>query len=453
MDPRYLPDINQKEYASDITARSRKIESAFNDIEKSVNNLKNSVTVLRRCKNKCMIHSHQFEKDLNLLTEMYHTLEDKYNVKPKEETPSNIEQKPDFPPMKNNVLVKDQKSDNFQKMHLIHNIEWKMISHSQYVTKGSVKLRFAFFVPAVLCSVQFDPSGKMIAFSDGRNLHLISPLNGELLFSHEIPRSPDKNELYTRVIRFSKNGQYIAVSSKSNEISIFSVAQQSFIGNLKDAHQSAVSSLLFLNDNITLLSGSYDGNLCIWNISTMQLVKMLHHGSIENEGKLNKEGAIVSIASNNEENFVAVGFMNGWIGLYDKAFKQPMNKFKAHSEYLLSVDVFPQSDQIISTSQDKTAKIWQVRGVATCEKTFSGHMDYLISVTFPYNSPKVELLFTGSKDENIKGWDVKTGENLFTIVIHKNTIFELHHHPLENTFVSCSGDGLICVWDYNLNQL
>ncbi|KAH0785573.1 Transcriptional repressor tup12-related protein [Histomonas meleagridis] len=335
-------------------------------------------------------------------------------------------------------------------MRFMNQIETKLIVDSPTIAKDSIQLRYVYFVPSLLCSIQFDPSGQTIAFSDGRNLHIISFDVGDILSSHEIPRAPHKNNPYTRVIKYSKDGKYIAVTSKVYDISIFSVSKQKFIGTLSSGHCNSISSLLFLNDSKTLLSGSYDGNLCIWDVTIMGLIRLIKHASA-NEGKMSLDGAIVSLSTDANETFIAVGFMNGWIGLYDPSFSQPMNKFKAHSEFLLSLKVIPRSGQIISASQDKTAKLWRVKGVAACEKIFVGHNDSIVSVAFPTLGKNTDLLLTGSKDEKIMGWSMKTGERLFTLKAHKNTIFDISHHPSLNLFATCSGDGLICVWDYDMS--
>jgi WD40 repeat protein len=155
---------------------------------------------------------------------------------------------------------------------------------------------------------------------------------------------------------------------------------------------------------------------------------------------------VVSIAFSSDDEFIAVGFMSGTIGIYEPTFQQPMSSFQAHSALLLNV-VISNSDVIATASQDKTAKLWVIRGVASCKQVLQGHSDFVLAIAF---SPRESVVFTGSKDETIKGWNQKTGEMMFTLTGHKNTLFQIDHHPLERTIVSCGGDGLVCAWDYDL---
>jgi WD40 repeat protein len=58
-------------------------------------------------------------------------------------------------------------------------------------------------------------------------------------------------------------------------------------------------------------------------------------------------------------------------------------------------------------------------------------------------------MITGSKDQTIRMWQHKTGRPLCTVSVHRNTLFEIDHHPSQRSFVSCGGDGVVCVWDYD----
>jgi WD40 repeat protein len=174
------------------------------------------------------------------------------------------------------------------------------------------------------------------------------------------------------------------------------------------------------------------------------MVQAIEHG--DEMTSAGKEEMIVAVAIAGDDEYVAVGFMNGKVGIYEPTFSQPMTSFSAHQEYLLNVAI--SSNKVIATaSHDKTAKLWTVQGAATCRQTLTGHTDYMLGVAF---SPRDPVVFTGSKDETIKCWNVRNGENLFTLEGHKNTLFQIDHHPTSRTIVSCSGDGLVCVWDYDL---
>lgn len=142
-----------------------------------------------------------------------------------------------------------------------------------------------------------------------------------------------------------------------------------------------------------------------------------------------------------------------------------IKSFEVHQKPLLGVAVSYKNNFIATCSRDKTAKIWDTSELSnkvndennsnsqnilqvqppSLKFVLDGHNDFVTSVTF---SPIDDILFTGSKDEKIKAWNIRNGELLFTLNAHQNTVFAIKHHPTKRIFVSCSGDGLICVWNY-----
>jgi WD40 repeat protein len=87
---------------------------------------------------------------------------------------------------------------------------------------------------------------------------------------------------------------------------------------------------------------------------------------------------------------------------------------------------------IVKVSQDKNAKVWAMRGVASCEHTLEGHTDVVLAPIF---SPLAPIMITRSKDQTIRIWQHKTERPLCSISAHRNSLFELDHHATERSFV------------------
>jgi WD40 repeat protein len=95
--------------------------------------------------------------------------------------------------------------------------------------------------------------------------------------------------------------------------------------------------------------------------------------------------------------------------------------FKGHDSWVRSVAFSSDSETLISGSDDRTVKLWNVR-TGECLKRLEdltlkeqeAHKDWVRSVAF---SPQGNILASGSKDGTIKLWDVKTGECLKTLIV------------------------------------
>ena len=127
------------------------------------------------------------------------------------------------------------------------------------------------------------------------------------------------------------------------------------------------------------------------------------------------------------------------------SFEQPIKIFEAHHEFIYKISISPDDSLIATSSHDTTTKLWTIGPIIKCIKQLKGHTDFVVSSSF---SPDGKFIFTGSKDETICCWDVESGALLYVLIIQKNTVFQVDHHPKTQSFISCSADGLICVWNY-----
>ena len=410
------------------------LDHGLTGIFSAVCQLLNETASLTRMRNLLAVHAQQFEDDVRRLRDMRNDFRTRLELHmlPAPENPVERPAEPEEQPraeIARGITILELADTN-----------WEVESEDPAFNKDSVKLRYALSIDSVLCTFAFNKAGNLFAFADGKTAFTINSADGALIGACEIPPRGNAREPDTRAIVFSPDGKLLALSGQSNSVVIIDVASQRVIKTL-DGHTHPVSSLAFLSNSQTLLSGAFDGRLCVWDMQTMELKKMIQHGKESQK----PDEVIVSLSVASDDEYVAVGFMNGTVGIYEPTFSQPMSVFAAHDEYLLSISVGT-NGLIATTSGDKTAKIWMLKNMASCKHTLVGHEDFVLRCTFAPSDP---LVFTGSKDETIKCWNYNTGANLFTLTGHKNTVFQVDHHPTAKTIVSCSGEGLVCVWDYS----
>jgi hypothetical protein len=75
-------------------------------------------------------------------------------------------------------------------------------------------------------------------------------------------------------------------------------------------------------------------------------------------------------------------------------------------------------------------------------KTLRGHTNFVFCVNF---NPQSTLIVSGSFDETVKLWDVKTGKCLKTLPAHTDPVTAVNFNRDGTLIVSCSYDGLWCV--------
>ncbi|VDN32920.1 unnamed protein product [Gongylonema pulchrum] len=108
-----------------------------------------------------------------------------------------------------------------------------------------------------------------------------------------------------------------------------------------------------------------------------------------------------------------------------------MKTLKGHSNYVFCCNFNPQSSLIVSGSFDESVRVWDVKTGACiktlpahsdpckCMKTLKGHSNYVFCCNF---NPQSSLIVSGSFDESVRVWDVKTGACIKTLPAHSDPV-------------------------------
>jgi WD40 repeat protein len=83
-------------------------------------------------------------------------------------------------------------------------------------------------------------------------------------------------------------------------------------------------------------------------------------------------------------------------------------------------------------------------------KTFTGHQGWVWSVGY---SPDGHILVTGSQDKMVKLWDVKTGKELKTITGHQDAVSSVMYSPDGKILATSSNDKSVILWNFDLDEL
>ena len=120
----------------------------------------------------------------------------------------------------------------------------------------------------------------------------------------------------------------------------------------------------------------------------------------------------------------------------------PRNRV-AHDKAVSSVAYSPDGKTLASGSSDNTIKLWDVK-TGKEQATLEGHTDAVFSVAY---SPDGKTLASGSVDKTIKLWDVATGKEQATLKGHTEAVISVAYSPDGKTLASGSRDKTIKLWD------
>ncbi|MBD2184912.1 serine/threonine-protein kinase [Aerosakkonema funiforme] len=120
-----------------------------------------------------------------------------------------------------------------------------------------------------------------------------------------------------------------------------------------------------------------------------------------------------------------------------------------HSNSVNSVAFSPDGQTLASGSFDDTIKIWDIRS-GKLKTTLTGHSNWVRSVAF---SPDGQTLASGSRDNTIKIWDIRSGQLKTTLTGHSDNVNSVAFSPDGQTLASGSDDKTIKIWDIHSGQL
>jgi WD40 repeat protein/uncharacterized caspase-like protein len=158
---------------------------------------------------------------------------------------------------------------------------------------------------------------------------------------------------------YSPDGQLLAVAGY-HSLLVWDVAARTW-EKLADADHSFASgdnayrytSVVFY-DKDRLAAGTSSGKVEFWNVREKKRVAL--------EAEPGRHG-ITDLACSPDGRWMAAGFVNKSIGLWRCEPNKPpqfVHSFEGHDDWVESIEFSPDSRRLISTSQDKTVRIWDV---------------------------------------------------------------------------------------------
>jgi len=242
----------------------------------------------------------------------------------------------------------------------------------------------------------------------------------------QVATTPDFPDLLVSASRDNS----LLVWKLQREEGIYGVAEKSLHG-----HEHFVSDVVLSSDGQFALSGSWDGTLRLWDLSTGQTTRRF----------VGHTKDVLSVAFSADNRQIVSGSRDRTIKLWNTlgVCKYTIQE-ESHSDWVSCVRFSPntQNPIIVSAGWDKTVKVWNLTN-CKLKTNHYGHSGYLNCVTV---SPDGSLCASGGKDGNAMLWDLNEGKHLYTLDGGGEPINALVFSP--NRYWLCAATGpYIKIWD------
>jgi WD40 repeat protein len=241
-----------------------------------------------------------------------------------------------------------------------------------------------------------------------------------------------------RSVAVSPDGRTLISGSDDHTLKLWDVASGREMRTFK-GHDDYVRSVAFSPDGHTIASGGDDKTIKLWDVASGRVLRTL-----SGDGD-----AVYSVAFSPDGRTLACGSKgqpltrNGNLKLWDVATGRELRTLNGHKGYVSSVVFSSDGRTLASGSWDKTIKLWDLASGREL-RTFAGHVDSVYSIAY---STDGHTLASGSDDKTIKLWDVASGQALRTFTGHGDTVYSLSFSADGRTLASGSRDKTIKLWN------
>ncbi|GBG35082.1 Guanine nucleotide-binding protein subunit beta-like protein, partial [Hondaea fermentalgiana] len=168
-------------------------------------------------------------------------------------------------------------------------------------------------------------------------------------------------------------------------------------------HSDLVTSVAIQGD--TIVSGSSDKTVRIWNATSGEEQHVLKgHSKLINSVAIQGD----TVVSGSDDNTMRI---------WNATSGEELHVFKGHSGEVYSVAI--QGETIVSGSEDKTVRIWNATS-GEAQHVLKGHSDYVVSVAIEGNT-----IVSGSHDSTVRIWNAISGEEQHVLYGHNHLVLSV----------------------------
>jgi WD40 repeat protein len=125
-----------------------------------------------------------------------------------------------------------------------------------------------------------------------------------------------------------------------------------------------------------------------------------------------------------------------------------LRTLSGHSDWIQAVAVTADGKRVISGSNDKTVKVWNLE-TGEEQLTLSGHSSWVQAVAVTADGKRV---ISGSNDNTVKVWNLETGEEQLTLSGHSGYVLAVAVTADGKRVISGSNDNTVKVWNLETGE-
>jgi len=198
------------------------------------------------------------------------------------------------------------------------------------------------------------------------------------------------------------------------------------------SHPSVVRSATVNPGGHTLVVGTEDGTVHLWDLARREVVQVLSGHS----------GAVTAVAFATEERLVS-GSADATVRLWDLTRTAPIAARPGHDGRVHAVAFAADGRHAASGGEDMTVRVWATDPPREL-RILRGHRGPVTAIAFGAGDSRI---VSGSRDGSLMLWDLESGEHRGALLGHTDAITAIAGTPHGPFALSASRDNTVRVWD------
>lgn len=202
-----------------------------------------------------------------------------------------------------------------------------------------------------------------------------------------------------------------------------------------------------VDNNEMIVSSSRDKSILVWDLNKEQSFTDSSSAGFTRRRLTGHSHFVQDVVLSSDGQYALSGSWDGELRLWDLNTGLTTRRFVGHSKDVLSVAFSVDNRQIVSASRDKTIKLWNTLG--ECKYTIQdgdAHSNWVSCVRF---SPNVfqPTIVSSSWDRTVKIWNLTNCKLRSTLTGHKGYVSTVAVSPDGSLCASGGKDGVTLLWD------
>jgi len=192
-----------------------------------------------------------------------------------------------------------------------------------------------------------------------------------------------------------------------------------------------------------LLSASRDKSLILWTLTRDD-----EKFGVAKRRLKGHSHYVQDVAISSDGQFALSGSWDGTLRLWDLSTGTTTRNFYGHTKDVLSVAFSADNRQIVSGSRDKSINLWNTLGQCKFTITDEGHKEWVSCVRFSPNLA-TPLIVSAGWDKMVKVWNLTHCKLRTNLIGHTGYVNTVTVSPDGSLCASGGKDGTAMLWDLN----